>query len=123
MVILVVEDSSTMRQLICHALRKIEGIVLIEASDGVNALEKLDEIRPDIVLTDLNMPNLDGFGLIEAIRTRPEIKDLPVIVLTTEGSLPDKGRAETLGVATYVTKPIKPDAVVAAVLKIYANRG
>ena len=56
MVVLVVEDSSTMRQLICMALRKIEGIVLVEAGDGKDALVKLGEITPDLLLTDLNMP-------------------------------------------------------------------
>jgi two-component system chemotaxis response regulator CheY len=122
MVVMVVEDSSTMRQLVCHALRKIATIVLVEATDGANALEKLSEIRPDVILTDLNMPVLDGFGLIEALRARPDVKDIPVIILTTEGALPDQGRAKELGVATYVTKPIKPDKVVAAVQEVYGKR-
>jgi two-component system chemotaxis response regulator CheY len=122
MVVMVVEDSSTMRQLVCHALRKIENVVLVEASDGANALEKLEEIRPDVILTDLNMPVLDGFGLIEALRARPEVKDIPVIILTTEGSLPDQDRAKLLGVSTYVTKPIKPDKVVSAVQEVLGKR-
>jgi two-component system, chemotaxis family, chemotaxis protein CheY len=119
MVVMVVEDSSTMRQLICHALRRIDGIVLLEASDGAHALQQLGEIRPDVVLTDLNMPNMDGFGLIEAMRARDDLKSVPVIILTTEGALPDKSRADELQVATFVTKPIKPDAVVAAVKRVF----
>jgi two-component system, chemotaxis family, chemotaxis protein CheY len=122
MVILVVEDSSTMRQLLCHALRRIEGIVLVEAADGVEALQRLSEIRPDVVLTDLNMPNLDGFGLIEAMRAREDVKTVPVIMLTTEGALPDRARGDALDVAAYVTKPIKPDAIVAAVKQVYETR-
>jgi two-component system chemotaxis response regulator CheY len=116
MVVLVVEDSATMRELICHALRRIDAVVLIEAGDGADALAKLAEIRPDVIVTDLNMPVMDGFTLIEQIRARLEIRDVPVVVITTEGALEDQQRARSLGVATYVTKPIRQNAVVEAVL-------
>ena len=112
MVVLVVEDSSTMRQLICMALRKIEGIVLIEAADGRDALTKLSEITPDLLLTDLNMPELDGFALIREVRSQTAFAKLPIIVLTTAGALQDQERAKTLGVDGYVTKPIRPDEIV-----------
>jgi two-component system chemotaxis response regulator CheY len=115
MVVLVVEDSSTMRQLICMALRKIQGIVLVEAGHGKDALVKLGEITPDLLLTDLNMPEMDGFALIQEVRSRPAFAKLPVIVLTTAGALQDQERAKTLGVTGYVTKPIRPDEIVAAV--------
>ncbi|HEY5950086.1 MAG TPA: response regulator [Kofleriaceae bacterium] len=115
MVVLVVEDSSTMRQLICMALRKIAGIVLVEATDGKDALVKVGEITPDLVLTDLNMPEMDGFSLIQELRSRPAFAKLPVIVLTTAGALQDQDRAKTLGVTGYVTKPIRPDDIVNAV--------
>ena len=115
MVVLVVEDSSTMRQLICMALRKIEGIVLVEAADGKDALNKLSEITPDLLLTDLNMPELDGFALIQEVRGRPAFAKMPILVLTTAGALQDKERANTLGVTGYVTKPIRPDEIVSAV--------
>jgi two-component system chemotaxis response regulator CheY len=90
--------------------------VLIEAGDGADALAKLAEIRPDVIVTDLNMPVMDGFTLIEQIRARLEIRDVPVVVITTEGALEDQQRARSLGVATYVTKPIRQNAVVEAVL-------
>ena len=115
MVVMVVEDSSTMRQLICHALKRIAGIVLVEASDGNDALKKLTEIKPDLLLTDINMPNMDGFELIRAVRQRPGMDTLPVIVLTTAGALTDQDRAKGLAVTSYVTKPVKPDALVNAV--------
>ena len=115
MVVLVVEDSSTMRQLVCHALQRIAGVVLVEASDGAHALAKLAEITPDVMLTDLNMPVMDGFELIERVREREELRKLPIVILTTEGAIPDQERARQLDVATYVTKPVRPDAVVAAV--------
>ena len=115
MVVMVVEDSSTMRQLICHALRRIDGIVLVEASDGNDALKKLTEITPDVLLTDINMPNMDGFALIRAVRDRPGLQKLPIIVLTTAGATQDLEKAKTLEVAGYVTKPVKPDAIISAV--------
>lgn len=123
MVVLVVEDSSTMRQLICMALRKIEGIVIVEAGDGKDALVKLGEINPDLVMTDLNMPEMDGFALIQELRSRPDLAKLPILVLTTAGALHDQERAKTLGVTGYVTKPIRPDEIVNAVRQAIGPRG
>jgi two-component system chemotaxis response regulator CheY len=120
MVVLVVEDSTTMRQLICLALKKIAGIVLVEAHDGKDALTKLGEITPDLMLTDLNMPEMDGFSLIAELRKKPAFEKLPVIVLTTAGALEDQEKAQSLNVAGYVTKPIRPDEIVAAVRRVLA---
>jgi two-component system chemotaxis response regulator CheY len=108
MVVLVVEDSTTMRQLICLSLKKIQGIVLVEAKDGKDALGKLGEITPDLLLTDLNMPEMDGFTLIAELRAKPEFAKLKVVVLTTAGAVEDQDRAKSLGVTGYVTKPIRP---------------
>lgn len=123
MVVLVVEDSSTMRQLICMALRKIAGIVLVEAGDGKDALVKLGEVAPDLLMTDLNMPEMDGFALIKEVRSRPDFAKLPILVLTTAGALEDQERAKALGVTGYVTKPIRPDEIVNAVRQAIGNRG
>ena len=122
MVVMVVEDSATMRQLICHALRKIEGCEIVEAGDGADALAKLATKKPDVIVTDINMPQLDGFGLLRELRARKEYEQLPVIVLTTAGSLDDQERAKGLAVTGYVTKPVKPDVVVAAVRDALAKR-
>lgn len=121
-IVMVVEDSVTMRQLICHALRDIDGITLVEATDGMNALAKLDDIKPDVIVTDLNMPVMDGFALIEQVRVRPGVQATPIIVLTTEGALYDQEQAKRLGVATYVTKPVRSDAIRSAVLAAHRNR-
>src|SRR5580765_2309263 len=122
MVVMVVEDSPTMRQLICHALRRINGIVLVEAGDGQDALAKFAEITPDLLLTDLNMPNMDGFQLIGEIRKQAKFENLPVVVLTTAGALQDQEKAKELKVTGYVTKPIKPDALVSAVQGALAKK-
>jgi len=116
MVVLVVDDSAVARQLVCHMLRKIDGITLVEACDGADALAKLDDIVADVVVTDLNMPVLDGFALIEKIRDHDALAHMPIVVLTTEGSVADRARGARLGVASFVTKPIRRDAIVDAVL-------
>ena len=120
MVVLVVEDSSTMRQLICMALRKIEGIVLVEAADGKDALNKLSEITPDLLLTDLNMPELDGFALIQEVRGRPAFAKLPILVLTTESDNEKKERARKLGATGFIIKPFNPTGLVDVLRKVAA---
>jgi two-component system chemotaxis response regulator CheY len=122
MVVMVVEDSPTMRQLICHALRRIDNIVLVEAGDGSEALARLAEIKPDILVTDIHMPNMDGFALIRELRARPATAQLPVIVLTTAGAMQDREQADGLAVTGYVTKPVKPDAIVSAVRAALGER-
>src|SRR5687768_17336170 len=118
MVVLVVEDSSAMRQLIAHALRKIAGVVIIEAADGGEGLQKLGEIQPDVIMTDINMPVMDGFTFIQRLRELPNLARTPVIILTTEGAEDDRRRAETFGVTTYVTKPIRVQDLIAAVASV-----
>ncbi len=122
MVILVVEDSTPMRQLICSALARIKGAVVIEAVDAVDALGKLGEIQPDIIMTDINMPTMDGLTFIARLRERPEHRKTPVIVLTTESTSYDRGRAASLGVAAYVTKPIRQQDVIAAVADLIGEQ-
>src|SRR5687768_5726253 len=94
---LIVEDSSTMRLLLSAALKRIEGLSIIEATDGQDALNKLVDITPDVIMTDLNMPVMDGFTFIEKLRARG-VAQIPIIVLTTEGALADQQRARELGV-------------------------
>jgi two-component system chemotaxis response regulator CheY len=121
MVILVVEDSSTMRSLICHTVQKLAGAVVIEATDGADALEKMNDIRPHVIVTDINMPKMDGFSFIERVRQRPEHATTPIVVLTMEDAREDRERAWKLGVRTYVTKPIRHLDVTAAVKSVLGH--
>lgn len=105
--VLVVEDSPTMRQLIVFALKRIRNIQIEEAGDGVGGLKKLSAQSFDLVVTDLNMPIMDGLKLVSLIRSDPQYKDLPVIVITTEGASEDRERALALGANEYITKPIQ----------------
>jgi two-component system chemotaxis response regulator CheY len=117
MVVLVVDDSAMMRQLLGLALRGVEGVTIVEAGDGAAALATLDEIVPDLVLSDVNMPNLDGLGLVAAMRQRAATAAVPVILLTTTHARPPVERLEGLDIAGYLTKPIQPAEVVATVLR------
>ena len=115
LVALVVEDSPTMRQLIVFALRRIPKLSIVEAEDGLEALKKLAAQRFDIVLTDINMPVMDGLKLVHRIRSDEALKDIPVVIITTEGGNEDRQRALALGANAYITKPIQGPHVLATV--------
>jgi two-component system chemotaxis response regulator CheY len=112
---LVVEDSPTMRQMVVFALRRIPSLSCIEAEDGVDALRKLQNDTVDIIVTDINMPMMDGLKLIGMVRKDARHKDVPIIVVTTEGAIEDRERGLALGADAYLVKPIDASAVVAKV--------
>jgi two-component system chemotaxis response regulator CheY len=105
--ILVVEDSPTMRQLIGFAIKRIPGARVIEATDGVDALKKLSAEKVDIILADINMPIMDGLKLVSLVRGNPAYKEIPIIMITTEGAEEDKNKALAIGANAYLTKPIQ----------------
>ena len=109
--ILIVEDSPTMRQLIVYALKRIKGVRIVEANDGVDGLKKLSSERFDLVFTDINMPIMDGLKLVSLIRNDSNYKMIPVVVITTEGAQEDRERALALGANNYITKPIQPTKI------------
>ena len=108
---LVVEDSPTMRQLITFALKRLRGIRIVEANDGVDGLKKLTAERFDIIFTDINMPVMDGLKLISLVREDESHKGIPIVVITTEGAVEDRERAIALGANDYITKPIQPNRI------------
>src|SRR3954467_13336789 len=120
---LVVEDSPTMRQLIVFALHRIRGLQVIEADDGVDALRKLSAQKPDIILTDINMPIMDGLKLVKRVRTDAVHKDVPIVVITTESAEEDRQRALSLGANAYITKPIQAPQVIAKVKELLGIEG
>lgn len=115
---LLVEDSPMMRQLVVFALARIRNLEVIEADDGVDGLRKLAARRFDIVITDINMPIMDGLKLIKRIRGDAIHKDVPIIIITTEGSNEDRQKALTLGANVYITKPIQAPQVIARVKEL-----
>jgi two-component system, chemotaxis family, chemotaxis protein CheY len=109
--VLIVEDSPTMRQLIAFALKRIRGVRIVEASDGVDGLKKLSSERFDLILTDINMPIMDGLKLVSLVRNDANYRTIPIVVITTEGAQEDRERALALGANDYITKPIQPTKI------------
>jgi len=105
--ILVVEDSPTMRQLISFALKRLRDMAIVEAADGVEGLKKLNADTFDLIITDINMPVMDGLKLISLIRRDVKYRNIPIMIITTEGNAEDRERALTLGANAYITKPIQ----------------
>ena len=109
---LVVEDSPTMRQLIVFALRRLQSLKVTEADDGVDALKKLQVEKFDILITDINMPMMDGLKLVSMVRRDEVHKEFPIVIITTEGAQEDRQRALSLGANAYITKPIQAPQVI-----------
>ncbi|MFQ5669765.1 MAG: response regulator [Acidobacteriota bacterium] len=120
---LVVEDSPTMRQLISFPLRRFSDCRIIEAVDGADALRKLAFEPVDIVITDINMPIMDGLKLVSVVRSNPGTETLPIIIVTTEGAEEDRRRGMALGADAYVAKPIEGDELIRTVTDVLRKRG
>jgi len=109
--VLIVEDSPTMRQLIVFALKRVRGITIAEANDGVDGLKKLSSDKFDLIFTDINMPIMDGLKLVSLVRNDPNYKEVPIVIITTEGASEDRDRALALGANDYITKPIQTNKI------------
>jgi len=109
--ILIVEDSPTMRQLLVFALRRLKNVDIVEAQDGMDGLRKVSSDHFDLALIDINMPVMDGLKLISLMRGEESLKDIPIVVITTEGAAEDRERALKLGANEYLTKPIQANRV------------
>ena len=113
--ILIVEDSPTMRQLLVFALRRLKNVEIVEAQDGMDGLRKVSSDHFDIALIDINMPVMDGLKLIRLMRSEETLKNIPIVVITTEGASEDRERALNLGANEYLTKPIQANRVLSVV--------
>lgn len=115
--VLVVDDSASMRALLNHALSS-QGFAVSQAEDGQSALDWLALNEVDVVVTDINMPRLDGFGLIEQLRLGSRHRDRPILVVTTESSDEKKARARAAGATGWIVKPFDAAKLVAAVRRV-----
>jgi two-component system chemotaxis response regulator CheY len=113
--ILIVEDSPTMRQLLVFALRRLKDVEIVEAQDGMDGLRKVSSDHFDIAVSDINMPVMDGLKLIRLMRSEESLKEIPIVVITTEGASDDRDRAIGLGANEYLTKPIQANQVLSIV--------
>ena len=109
--VLVVDDSPTMRQMIIFALRRVGSLVIDEAPDGVEALQKVKNKHYDLIITDINMPMMDGLKLVSLVRQDNSYDDVPIVIVTTEGGQADRDRAFALGANEYFHKPIQAPTV------------
>ncbi|MDB5516919.1 MAG: hypothetical protein JWQ17_3677 [Tardiphaga sp.] len=115
--ILTVDDSPSIRQMIKVVLGPA-GHTVVEAGDGAQGLEKAKASRPDLIITDLNMPVMNGIELIKALRALPAMTGLPIVFLTTESNDAIKQQAKAAGATGWITKPFKPEQLLTVVSKL-----
>jgi two-component system chemotaxis response regulator CheY len=115
--ILTVDDSASIRQMVTFTL-KGAGYNVLEAVDGEDGLAKINGAEVHMVITDLNMPKLDGIGLITKIRANPKYKFIPIVMLTTESQAEKKQAGKAAGATGWIVKPFKPDQLLGVVKKV-----
>ncbi|WDU65186.1 response regulator [Pseudomonas poae] len=115
--ILIVDDSQSMRQLVKMTLTGA-GHQVLEACDGRDALNKLTGQKINLIISDVNMPNLDGIGLVKAVKARNEYRFTPIIMLTTESEQSKKAEGQAAGARAWIVKPFQPQNLLAAVEKL-----
>ena len=115
--ILTVDDSRTMREMLRHCLTGA-GFEVISAEHGVDGLEKLRVTTPDAIITDINMPVMDGFEFIEGVRSLSERSRLPILVLSTESDTEKKVRARNAGATGWIVKPFNPEKLISALQRV-----
>lgn len=115
--ILIVDDSASLRQVVSIAL-KSSGYDVIEGTDGQDALTKLKGQKVHLIISDVNMPNMDGITFVKEVKKLPEYKFTPVIMLTTEAGEDKKAAGQAAGAKAWVVKPFKPEQMITAVSKL-----
>ncbi|WP_428240286.1 response regulator [Gynuella sp.] len=115
--IMIVDDSASLRQVVSIAL-KGSGYDVIEACDGKDALSKLTGGRVHLIISDVNMPNMDGITFLKEVKKMPRYKFTPVIMLTTESQAAKKAEGQAAGAKAWVVKPFQPQTMLAAVAKL-----
>jgi len=113
--LLIVDDSTMLRDMLNYALKEGGYTEVVEAIDGVDGLAKAKSTNFDLIITDINMPNMDGLTLIEELRKIPQYSATPILVLTTERSDEMKAKGKTAGATGWVVKPFVPDQLLKAV--------
>ncbi|MEY3018609.1 MAG: hypothetical protein RL336_1744 [Pseudomonadota bacterium] len=115
--ILAVDDSASMRQMVAFTLQGA-GYDVVEASDGVEALAAAEQSNFDLVLSDVNMPNMDGISLVKELRQRPAFKFVPILMLTTESGGDKKMEGKQAGATGWIVKPFNPEQLLKTIKKV-----
>lgn len=119
--ILVVDDSKVMREMLIACLRGQEGFSFTQASSGLEAIEQLSLKPFDLLLLDLNMPDIGGIEVVEFVRSQDRLRDVPIIIVITRGDEASKERALQAGATRYLTKPFAPEVIQAEVASVLAS--
>lgn len=119
--VLIVEDSATTRSMIRSILEDFDEIETVEAATGFEALKQLPAHKVDLVVTDINMPDINGLELINFMRGDERYEKIPIIIISTERSEEDKTRGVALGADAYITKPFSPEDLRGLVREIFAR--
>jgi two-component system chemotaxis response regulator CheY len=109
--VLIVEDSKAAREFIAATVESVSGVEAVTTSSGFEALKLLPRHRFDLIITDINMPDINGLELINFVKKNPNYRETPLFIITTEGSEKDRDRGMALGAAEYLVKPFKPQSL------------
>lgn len=109
--ILIAEDSSTMRSLLASTIEGVADVEIVETGTGFEALKLLPRYRFDLIITDINMPDINGLELVHFVKSSPDYRQIPLIIITTEGSSRDQERGLKLGADAYLVKPFRPETL------------
>ena len=120
--LLLVDDSKVMREMIAACLRAEPGLAFSHAESGLEAIERLSLKHYDLVVLDLNMPDIGGIEVVEFMRSQDKLRDLPVLIVTTRGDEDSRARAMQAGASRFMTKPFTPDAILAEVRVLLGRR-
>lgn len=115
--ILAVDDSTSLRQMVCFTL-KSAGHEVVEAADGQEGLDKARAMKADLVLSDINMPRMDGLAMIKQLRTLPAYKYTPILVLTTEATTQKKQEGKAAGATGWLVKPFNPEQLLSTIKRV-----
>ncbi|GAC1351521.1 MAG: response regulator [Polyangiales bacterium] len=119
--ILVVDDSKVMREMVIACLRPQAGLRFTQASSGLEAIERLSLGAYDLVVLDLNMPDIGGLEVVEFARTQDQLRQLPIIIVTTRGDEHSRSTALAAGATRYMTKPFTPEVILTEVRALLAR--
>jgi len=121
--VLIVDDSKSTREFIAAAIEQLEGFTVYESASGFEALKILPRHQFDLIITDINMPDINGLELINFVKKNPNYRDTPLFIISTESSETDRQRGLALGAAEYLIKPFEPEALTSLVRRYVVKAG
>lgn len=119
--VLVIDDSSTIRSLITHSLEELNDYEMVEVKNGFEALKALPKFNFDLIITDINMPEINGLEIVNFVRKHPEYQNIPLIIVSTENGDEDRKKGLLLGANEYLTKPFDSEQIKEVVIRVMNN--